>query len=180
MGRNPSHLKVVAAAASSSSISSSAPTDVCGRPKKSGGMCTRRAGWGTGTGGGPCRDHAGSELAPSSCPLPLTKLQRQLWDDFLPRLEELGLDRGIFWPNLYGLVVALADLQLHSELAASALEPVKGDNGTPKKHPSATIVNQRLGHVRSFMDSLGLSAAALTRAPRASDTRSTMAKLLGG
>lgn len=181
MGRHPDYLTVVDATAGVEDLGAEL-AGACGRKTSRGKPCTRGAGTGTDhLGEGACYQHEGQPEASAECPLPLTELQRQLWEDMLPRLDALRLAKGVFWPNLYGLVVALEGLHIHSQLLAElARGPVKGDNGAPKKHPSETIINQRLSQVHTYMDKLGLTVAALTRSGTEAPAESELERLIRG
>ncbi len=95
------------------------------------------------------------------CPLPLTKLEEQIWNDVSIRLRELRLFKPAFWPTLYGLVVALATLhEAYDELDAIA---VQGRGDSVKKHPAAIVVNQMLVQIRQYLQELGLTPSALAK-----------------
>ena len=95
------------------------------------------------------------------CPLPLSKLEEQIWNDVSMRLRELRLLKPAFWPTVYGLTVALATLhQAQEELDAIAV-PDRG--ASTKKNPSAVVAHQMLQQVRAYLQELGLTPSALAR-----------------
>ena len=101
------------------------------------------------------------------CPLPLTKLEEQIWNDLAVRLRELGLFKPAFWPTLYGLVVALATL--HQAVGELDRVAVPGRGASVKKHPAAIVVNQMLVQVRQYLQELGLTPSALAKIGRPDD-----------
>ncbi len=137
------------------------PSGLCGGRTKRGGECLKPAGQGTEhRGAGQCRAHDGQVEKGSPCPLPLSDLERRLWDEVSADLATAKLLRRAFWGHMYGYVVALAALHTARQ-SAKAGATVKGDNSHTKKHPSSTIVNQMLAHVRQFSNDLGLNPSAL-------------------
>ncbi len=171
-GPKPGYLTLMAAAEIADA------GEYCGAMTSSGKACQRPAGWGTGQlGQGACRDHAtGARSTP--CPLPLTKLEERVWNDISMRMRELGLLKAVFWPTMYGLVVALALLHEADRSIDSLVVP--GRRGL-KRHPSTTVVSQMLAHVRSYCAELGLTPSALAKVgvPRASKP-SKMGRLIRG
>ena len=134
----------------------------CGGRTKSGAACKKPPGQGTEHPGvGQCRHHDGQVEEGSPCPLPLTDLEARLWDVITSQLRALRLLKPAFWVHVYGLVVALAGLYNARQSAIGAAATVKGDNGTVKKHPSSTVVNQMLDKVRQYSNDLGLNPSAL-------------------
>ncbi len=114
------------------------------------------------------------------CPLPLTKLEEQIWNDLSVRLRELRLFKPAFWPTLYGLVVALAMLHnAYEELDAIA---VPGRGAELKKHPSSIVANQMLVQVRQYLQELGLTPSALAKIgpPNDDGPRTRMEELIRG
>ncbi len=100
-----------------------------------GTACRRTAGWGTEHAGrGPCRDHPTGTRS-MTCPLPLSKLEEQLWNDVSIRLRELRLFKPAFWPTLYALIIALATLHdAREELDAIAVPgPRRGSEEAPRR-----------------------------------------------
>ena len=156
-GRKGSHLQLVDATAEAQPAA-----DSCGGQTRRGTPCKRRPGQGTDhVGVGQCRLHDGQVEKGSPCPLPLTELELRLWDDISAQLSGLRLLSRAYWGHIYGLVVALAGL--HSARQAGMMgQTVKGDNGTFKKHPSSTVVNQMLSQIRNYSNDLGLNPSALS------------------
>ena len=143
--------------------------EYCGVITRRGTACRRPSGWGTEHAGrGPCRDHAdGTRSMP--CPLPLPKLEQEIWNDVSIRLRELRLFKPAFWPSLYGLVVALAMLHnAYEELDAIA---VPGRGTELKKHPASIVANQMLLQVRQYLQELGLTPSALAKIGPPDDDR---------
>lgn len=177
-GPKPSYLSLVDAAKAAEDMDSG----VCGAPKASGGLCQRSSGWGTGTSVGRCRDHLDDGVKPESsvpCPLPLDDLQRQLWDDLVSDLRKLGLLKRAFWKSMYGLVVATASL--HRAAQAMTSITVEGYNGSEKKHPAATIMNQNLSQVRQYSAELGLTPSAMAKVGFTPEKEeSTLDRLISG
>ena len=162
-GPKGSHLSLVDATAKGGDtepVESDVPPP-CGGRTRAGGECKKPAGQGTDhLGVGQCKHHDGQVEEGSPCPLPLTELELRLWDEFSGQLAELGLLKRAYWAHIYGLVVAVAGL--HSARQAGMMgQTVKGDNGTFKKHPSATVVNQMLSQIRNYSNDLGLNPSAL-------------------
>ncbi len=151
----------------------------CGAKTGRGKPCGRTAGWGTDhPGDGRCRDHAEAPVA-SSCPLPLTGLQAELWSDLTDRLRSIGIMKDVFWPTIYGLTVALA--LMHDAVSSIDQTVVRGDNGADKKHPGTTIVNQMLSQVRSYCAELGITPSALAKIGfEPSKTQSKLDRLITG
>ena len=163
-GPKGSHLQLVDAtkAADDCAATDDATDDAtCGGRTRAGGECKKPPGQGTDhVGVGQCRHHDGQVDEGAPCPLPLTKLELRLWDEFSGQLAALGLLKRAYWAHIYGLVVAVAGL--HSARQAGMMgQTVKGDNGTFKKHPSATVVNQMLSQIRNYSNDLGLNPSAL-------------------
>ncbi len=158
-GPKGSHRQLVDAAAAAQDQPTAAG---CGGRTKSGGACKKPAGQGTEHPGvGQCRHHDGQVEVGSPCPLPLTKLEEQIWNDLSVRLRELRLFKPAFWPTLYGLVIALATLHdAREELDAIA---VPGRGASVKKHPAAIVANQMLYQVRAYLQELGLTPSALAK-----------------
>ena len=158
MKRGPkgSHLQLVDATEAAAEV----PT-TCGGRTTRGHPCKKPPGQGTEhPGAGQCRYHDGQVEEGSPCPLPLTDLELRLWGQVTAQLTALRLFRIAFWPHVYGLVIALAGLHTARQ-SAKIGETVKGDNSHTKKHPSSTIVNQMLAHIRQFSNDLGLNPSAL-------------------
>ena len=178
-GPKPGYLELVDAAAAASSTVNK-PRSCGGRTKK-GGACKKPAGQGTEHPGvGQCRHHDGQVEKGSPCPLPLTDLERRLWDEITGQLHALHLLKAAFWPHIFGLVVALAGLHTaRQELDAIA---VAGRGASVKKHPAATVVNQMLAHIRQFSNDLGLNPSALAKIEPPDDDGppSKMARLIRG
>ena len=155
-GRKASHLHLVDAVAEVEETASA-----CGGRTKSRGTCKKPPGQGTEHPGlGRCRHHEGQVEEGSPCPLPLTPLEGRLWDQVTEQLQKLRLYNVGYWPHIFGLVVALAGLHVARQ-SAQIGKAVKGDNGTWKKHPSSTVVNQMLAQIRQFSNDLGLNPSAL-------------------
>ena len=154
--------------------------EYCGVITRRGTACRRTAGWGTEHAGrGPCRDHpAGTRSMP--CPLSLSKLEEQIWNDVSVRLRELRLFKPAFWPTVYGLTVALA--LLHESRAEIDALSVPGRHGERKKHPAATVSNQMISQVRAYCAELGLTVSALAKIPPDGDggPLTRMEKLIRG
>ena len=160
MKRGPKkrHLALVDAAAEAPP---SAGGWACAGLTKKGAACQKPAGQGTEHPGvGNCRHHDGQVEPGSPCPLPLNALELRLWDEITGQLGALRLLKAAFWPHIFGLVVALAGLHTARQ-AAKVGQTVKGDNSHTKKHPSSTVVNQMLAHIRQFSNDLGLNPSAL-------------------
>lgn len=158
-GPKGSHLQLLDATAEASSTIDKPRS--CGGRTKAGGSCKKPAGQGTEHPGlGQCRHHDGQVEEGSPCPLPLTPLEASLWDEVTAHLIQLRLYRRAFWFHIYGLVTALAGLHTAKQ-SATVGATVKGDNSHTKKHPSSTIVNQMLAHIRQFSNDLGLNPSAL-------------------
>ena len=153
-GPHPDYLQLVDTAADSG--------EYCGVVTRRGTACRRPSGWGTEHAGrGPCRDHAAAGTRSMPWPLPLTKLEEQIWNDISVRLRELGLFKPCFWASLYGLVIALATLHdAREELDAIA---VPGRGAAVKKHPAAIVANQMLYQVRAYLQEFGLTPSALAK-----------------
>ena len=173
-GPKSSHLQLVAAAADEG--------EYCGAITRRGSPCRRSAGWGTEHAGrGPCRDHSTATRS-MPCPLPLSKLEEQIWNDVSMRLREIRLLRPAFWPTVYGLTVALATLhKAYEELDVIA---VAGRGKSVKKHPSSTVVHQMLAQVRAYLQELGLTPSSLAKIGGPPDDptkpRSRMSQLIRG
>ena len=173
-GPHPDYLQLVDAAETADA------GEHCGVLTRRGTACRRSAGWGTEHAGrGPCRDHAaGTRSMP--CPLPLTRLEEEIWNDVSIRLRELRLFKPAFWPTLYGLVVALA--MLHNAYAELDALAVPGRGASVKKHPAAIIVNQMLAQVRQYLQELGLTPSALAKVggPPTDEPTTKMGRLIRG
>ena len=154
-----------------------------GRTKR-GLFCRKPAGQGTEHPGvGNCRHHDGQVEEGSPCPLPLTDLEARLWDELSIQLAALRLDKTAFWWHKYGLVSATAALHTAKQSALGAPATVKGDNSHTKKHPSSTVINQMLAHLRQFSNDLGLNPSALASMDLGEDPnkpRSRMEDLIRG
>ena len=178
-GTKGSHLQLVDATAAAEDP----PAMTCGGRTTSGGECKKPPGQGTEhPGAGQCRHHDGQVEEGSPCPLPLTELEGRLWDEVTDQLRTLRLFRIAFWPHIYGLVIALAGLH-PARQSAKIGATVKGDNSHLKKHPSSTIVNQMLAHIRQFSNDLGLNPSALASMDIEDDPnrpRSRMEELIRG
>jgi len=173
-GPHPEYLKLIDAAETADAGES------CGVLTRRGSACLRSSGWGTDhPGRGACRDHPeGTRSMP--CPLPLSKLEEQIWNNVSSRLRELRLFRPAFWPTLYGLVIALATLHdAREELDAIA---VPGRGAAVKKHPAAIVANQMLIQVRAYLQELGLTPSALVKIGPPDDDEPTtkMERLIRG
>ena len=161
-GPKRGHLALVDAAAKVKPTASSCMQRTCNGRTKRGGECRVLAGQGTTHPGvGQCWHHDGQVEEGSPCPLPLTALELRLWDVITAELRALRLDQSAFWSHKFGLVVALSGLHSARASAAGAAATVKGENGAPKKHPSSTVVNQMLAHIRTYSNDLGLNPSAL-------------------
>lgn len=182
-GPKPDYLQLVGAAATGLDAADRRPTGPqCGGRTTRGGICALAPGWGTDHGGvGSCKHHEGQLEGGSPCPLPLTALERRLWDDLSDHLEGLGLLNMAFWPSLFGLVVALAKLH-EARLAATAGEMVKGKGKDQiRKHPATTVANQMLAQVRTYCVELGLTPSALAKmGTKEPEKKSKMDNLIDG
>ena len=155
-GAKGSHLQLIDAVAEVKPTASS-----CGGRTKAGGECKKPLGQGTEHAGvGQCWHHDGQVEEGAPCPLPLDALERRMWDVITTQLRNLRLENQAFWPHKFGLVVALAGLHTARQQARVG-STVKGDNSHVKKHPSSTVVNQMLAHIRQFSNDLGLNPSAL-------------------
>lgn len=171
-GRKGSHLRLVDTVADVKATASS-----CGGRTTRGGVCMKPPGQGTEHPGlGRCRHHDGQVEEGSPCPLPLTALEGRLWDEVTDQLRELRLYRLAFWPHIFGLVVALAGLHVARQ-SAQIGEAVRGDNGTWKKHPSSTVVNQMLAQIRQFSNDLGLNPSALAAMDLGDDPNKPLSRM---
>ncbi len=156
MGPKPRHLELVDAVAEVKP-----PSSMCGGRTKSGGSCRNPSGRRTAhEGAGQCWLHDGQVEEGSPCPLPLDKLEQRIWDQITDQLSVLRLNKAAFWTHIYGLVIALAGLHTARQ-SAKLGATVKGENGAMKKHPSSTVVNQMLAHIRQYSNDLGLNPSAL-------------------
>ena len=158
-GPKGSHLQLVDAAAA---VEDQPTASSCGGRTKSGGECKKPAGQGTEHPGiGQCRHHDGQVEEGSPCPLPLNELELRLWGEITDQPRALRLFKPAFWPTIYGLVVALA--MLHNAYAELDRVAVAGRGASVKKHPSSTVVNQMLAHIRDYLQELGLTPSALAK-----------------
>lgn len=154
-GPKPSHLRLVTAA------DTVPDATTCGAATTRGAACRRPAGWGTDhPGEGTCRDH-GDAVRVGDCPFPLTGPQRLVWNSLAAHMSGLGLLKPMFWPTMYGLVLAVS--RLHEADASIDEITVRGDNSAEKKHPASTIMNQMLTHVRTYSAELGITPSALAK-----------------
>lgn len=170
-GPKPSYLALVDASAPARFGGDSAT--VCGGLTKKGTTCRRK------TGGPRCPQHADQPSRTPDCPMPLTELQRLVWDDVLAQLQELRLWHPAFWPSVFGLVVALTALQEAASQIDSLTVPDRG--GSRKRNPAVTAALQLLAQVRAFASELGLTAAARARlGPSSKGAPSRLEQLIRG
>ena len=183
-GRKRRHLKLVDATAETQTSPTEDSNESCDGLTKSGTACKKPAGQGTEhVGAGRCRVHDGQVAKGSPCPLPLNDLELRLWGELSGDLAALRLDRAAFWGHKYGYVVALAGLHAARESAKGAAATIRGDNGAMKKHPSSTVVNQMLAHIRQYSNDLGLNPSALAAmdiGPDPNQKPSSMEQLIRG
>ncbi len=156
-GPKGSHLQLVKA----TEAAEDAPDSRCGGRTKSGAACKNPAGRRTEPSGvGQCCHHDGQVEEGSPCPLPLDELETRIWEQVTAQLVALRLDNPAFWQHKYGLVIAIAGLHTARQVAKIGAT-VKGDHSHTKKHPSSTVMNQMLAHVRQYSNDLGLNPSAL-------------------
>ena len=157
-GPKGSHLQLVDATEAAAEVATT-----CGGRTTRGGACKKPPGQGTEHPGvGQCRYHDGQVEEGSPCPLPLTDLESRLWDQVTEQLIALRIFHLAYWGHIYGYVVALAGLHSARQSAIGAAATVKGREGTIKKHPSSTVINQMLTQIRQFSNDLGLNPSALS------------------